>query len=292
MIVSHPDRVIYPEQGITKQQVADYYAAMMDAFLPGVIGRAVSVLRCPEGRMGACFFQKHGIAGLKRVPTIKLKEASGDSDDYLCPDSADAVLELVQFGSLEFHPWGSVARTPDLANYLVFDLDPGPGVTWPRVVDAARQVRKLLLGMGLQSFVRLTGGKGIHVVVPARPACEWNTAKAFSQTIARNLAEAWPEQFVAVASKSRRDGVIFIDYLRNSRGATSIASYSLRAREGAPVAMPLRWDELGRTSSSAAFSLKAALRRLARRRSDPWAGWTELQQGIPSLETARRDQGS
>ncbi|TBR39498.1 MULTISPECIES: non-homologous end-joining DNA ligase [Dyella] len=281
--ITHPERVIYPEKGITKQQVADYYAAVMDAFLPGVTGRPTSVLRCPEGRGSACFFQKHEIAGLKRVATVPMEEVSGARDEYLCPDSPDAVLELVQFGSLEFHPWGALARDPGHATFVVFDLDPGPNVTWTDVVAGARAVRKVLAGMGLMSFVRLTGGKGVHVVAPLCPPCPWDAVKPFAQGIARSLAAQWPDRFVAVASKRERAGMIFIDYLRNSRGATSVASYSLRAREGAPVAMPLRWDELGRAGAASAFDMSKSMRRLARQRSHPWEGWDDVRQGLPPI---------
>lgn len=281
VVITHPERVIYPEAGITKQQVADYYVAVMDWFLPGVRGRPTSVLRCPEGRDGACFFQKHGIAGLKQVKTLRLREADGGMAEYLCPDSADAMLELVQFGTLEFHPWGSLATAPDQATYVVFDLDPAPGVPWRQVVAAARQVREVLEGVGLASFVRLTGGKGIHVVAPLNPPAPWSMVKPFAQDVARTMASQWPDRFVAVASKSKRGGLIFIDYLRNSRGATSIASYSLRARDGAPVAMPLRWDELGRVRSGAAFDLKRAWRRVARMTVDPWEGWDAIRQELP-----------
>lgn len=284
--VTHPDRVIYPEKGITKQQVADYYAEVMAAFLPGVAGRPTSVLRCPEGREAACFFQKHGMAGLKHVSIVTLKEASGGNGDYLCPDTAAAVMELVQFGALEFHPWGALAKSSDEATWVVFDLDPGPDVSWAKVVAGARQVRDVLAGKGLVSFVRLTGGKGAHVVVPLRPACAWDLVKAFAQGVARMLASEWPDDFIAVASKQQRAGLIFVDYLRNSRGATSIASYSLRAREGAPVAVPLRWDELGRVKASGAFDMKSVLARLKRLRSDPWEGWGQVKQDLRALEGA------
>ena len=284
--ITHPDRVIYAELGITKQDVADYYQAVMAAFLPGVAGRPVSVLRCPEGTAGDCFFQKHMMQGMHRVRGAKLKEQGGSSAVYLCPDDAQAVLELVQFGAIEFHPWGALASDPEHADLMVFDLDPAPGVKWPRVVAAARLVRKLLGQVGLQSFLRVTGGKGLHVVVPLRPACAWASVKGFAHAFADALARAWPEEFIAQASKSRREGLIFVDYLRNARGSTSIASYSLRARKGAPVAMPVRWEELGKLKGGDAFDIHTAVRRLKRQRKDPWEGYARIEQSIDDIDAS------
>lgn len=284
--ITHPDRVIFADLGITKQDVADYYEAVMESFLPGVAGRPVSVLRCPEGIAGDCFFQKHMMQGLRHVRGAKLKEQRGASAIYLCPDDAEAVMELVQFGVIEFHPWGALASDPDHADVMVFDLDPAPDVAWPRVVAAARLVRKLLGQVGLESFLRVTGGKGLHVVVPLRPASPWASAKGFAHAFADALARAWPDEFIAVASKGRRGGLIFVDYLRNARGSTSIASYSLRARKGAPVAVPVRWDELGKLSGGAAFDIRSAVQRLRRQRKDPWEGFGELEQNVEDVDSS------
>jgi bifunctional non-homologous end joining protein LigD len=170
----------------------------------------------------------------------------------------------------------------------VFDLDPAPDVVWRRVVAAATQVRDLLASIGLISFVRTTGGKGLHVVVPLRPAVAWATAKQFAQAFATSLANASPREFVAVANKSRRDGKIFVDYLRNTRGATSVASYSLRARPAAGVAMPLSWQELGKVKRGDAFTLKNALKHLRRRGEDPWASFARLKQALPTYQAKTR----
>jgi bifunctional non-homologous end joining protein LigD len=284
--ITHPDRVIFADLGVTKQDVADYYEAVMDAFLPGVAGRPVSVLRCPEGIAGDCFFQKHMMQGLHHVRGAKLKEQRGASAIYLCPDDADAVMELVQFGVIEFHPWGALASDPDHADVMVFDLDPAPDVAWSRVVAAARLVRKLLGQVGLESFLRVTGGKGLHVVVPLRPAAPWASVKGFAHAFADALARAWPDEFIAVASKGRRGGLIFVDYLRNARGSTSIASYSLRARKGAPVAVPVRWEELGKLSGGAAFDIRTAVQRLRRQRKDPWEGFGEVEQSVEDVDAS------
>jgi bifunctional non-homologous end joining protein LigD len=283
IVITHPDRVVYADEAITKQDVADYYRKVMDWFLPGVLNRPTSVIRCPEGTAKACFFQKHLIQGLHHVGTATLKEDSGTKTAYLYPDSAASIIELVQFGALEFHPWGTTVTDADRADRIVFDLDPGPNVSWDRVVAAARLVRKLLAQTGLESLVRTTGGKGLHVVVPLKPSCAWDMVRAFAEAFANSLAGAHPLDFVATASKTRRGGKIYVDYLRNGRGATSVASYSLRARPHAPVATPLRWDELGKLKSGAAFTIETLPKRLARLRSDPWKDLATIEQDLPTV---------
>jgi bifunctional non-homologous end joining protein LigD len=283
VVISNPDRVVFPERGTTKQQVADYYAAVMHWLLPGVECRPLSVIRCPGGITESCFFQKHMVPGLKRVSKVRLKEDSGAAGDYLYVDSPDALLELVQFGAIEFHPWGSTVSEPDRANRLVFDLDPGPGVSWKRMVAAARHVRDLLAQLELRSFLRATGGKGLHVVVPLNPGSDWSLVKPFAAAFAESMAQADPQEYVASASKKLREGRIFVDYLRNGRGATAVASYSLRARPGAPVAVPLRWDELGRLGRPDKFNIDTVPRRLARLDADPWEGIDSVVQDIATL---------
>jgi bifunctional non-homologous end joining protein LigD len=281
--ITHPDRLVFADDGITKQDVADYYAAVMDWFLPGVINRPTSVIRCPEGTAKACFFQKHLIQGLHYVGTTKLQEETGAQAVYIYPKDAASIIELVQFGAIEFHPWGSVISDPELADRIVFDLDPGNRVLWIRVVSAARLLRKLLKQLGLESFVRTTGGKGLHVVVPLKPSSPWEMARAFSEAFATSLAQAQPLEFVATAAKAKRGGKIYLDYLRNGKGATSVASYSLRAHTGAPVATPLRWDELGKIKCGAAYNIKTLPARLSRLREDPWHGLYAIKQDLKAV---------
>ncbi|WP_243042451.1 non-homologous end-joining DNA ligase [Dyella sedimenti] len=280
IVITHPERVVFPDDGITKQAVAAYYHEAMRRFLPGIAHRPTSVLRFPEGIGGQGFFQKHPMPGLRHTEAVHLREEGGGWADYLCPADAGSVIELVQFGTLEFHPWAARADAPDEADYLVFDLDPGPGVAWRDVIEAARLVRGRLAGVGLKSFVRTTGGKGLHVVTPLHHACAWDDAKRFTQGFARALARDEPRGFTSRAAMEEREGRIFIDYLRNSRGATSVASYSLRARRGAPVAMPLRWQELGRCRGGQDFHWLAARRRLAQLHGDPWDGFASLRQDL------------
>ena len=281
--LTSPERVVFPDSGITKAQVFDYYRRIARWLLPEIAGRPVSVVRCPQGAARPCFFQKHHAAGMERVDSVPLEEEDGTRADYLVVHDEPGLLELVQFNALEFHPWGSQAQAPDLADRIVFDLDPGPDVAWKQVVAAARLVRRRLRALGLVSYVRTSGGKGLHVVVPLKPACPWTRVKAFAHAFAESMAESDPLTYVATASKKFRHGRIFIDYLRNGRGATSVASFSLRAREGAPVAMPLRWEELGRIKGGNAYDLASALRRMKRMRSHPWGGYARIRQNLDKV---------
>ncbi len=280
--VTHPDRVVFPGEGITKGDVAAYYTAVARWMLPELVRRPLSLVRCPHGADGECFFQKHHAATLGRsVTAVRLEEKDGEPADYLYVSDARGLLELVQMNTLEFHPWGSRIDAPDKPDRLVFDLDPAPGVAWKIVVAAAREIRKRLGDAGLESFVRTSGGKGLHVVAPFRRGPSWDAAKAFCEAFARSMVERQPDLYVATASKALREERIFIDWLRNTRGATSVVGWSLRARPGAPVAMPVRWEELGRLHSGAAFGLKAAMKRADTLDADPWAEIGTLQQRLP-----------
>lgn len=279
--ITHPERMVFAEAGISKGEVADYYRQMARWILPEIARRPLSVLRCPDGVDKPCFFQKHHGTGLgDAVKAIALEQKSG-VEDYLYIEDAQGLLQLVQMNSLELHPWGATVADPEHPDRLVFDLDPGPGVSWAQVKSAAREVRARLLETGLESFVRLSGGKGVHVVVPLQPKADWAQAKAFSQAFAQAMAEQAPQRYVATMSKAKRDGVIFIDWLRNARGATSVCSWSLRARPGAGVAVPLRWEELGRVAAADGFPLGKALQRARRLRQDPWQGIEQLKQRLP-----------
>lgn len=282
--ITHPERIVFPDTAYSKQAVADYYRAVSDQLLPELAGRPLSVVRCPEGAGANCFFQKHHAASLgASVASVRLKEKGGASDNYLYVENLRAVLELVQMNVIEFHPWGARVDQPDQPDRLVFDLDPGPGVDWKRVVAGAREVRDRLADAGLESFARLSGGKGVHVVVPLLRGPDWAAAKTFCEAFADAMAQHRPLDYLATASKARREGRIFIDWLRNARGATSVASWSLRARAGAPVAMPVSWAELGRSRSGADYDLARAQRRAKTLRKDPWEGFSRLRQKLPSL---------
>ncbi len=278
--LSSPEKQLFPDDHLTKRQVWEYYLSVADQLLPAIVGRPLSVVRCPGGIAQACFFQKHLTAGLERVASVRLEEESGARANYLVVEDLGGLMELVQFNALEFHPWGAHAATPDIADRVVFDLDPGANVPFQEVKQAARDIRRLLRRLELESFVRVSGGKGLHVVVPLNPGCDWELTRRFARGFADTLARSEPDRFLATASKRLRNRRIFIDYLRNGRGATAVASYSLRARPGAPVAMPVDWRELGRLQAADAFTLESVPRRLARRRRDPWEGIDEINQDL------------
>jgi bifunctional non-homologous end joining protein LigD len=285
--VSSPDRLVFPDAEVTKGDLAAYFGAVVDHLLPHLEGRPLSVVRCPQGRAKACFFQKHfGETFDDPVRPIRVPEKAGHAD-YLSVDSPDGVITLVQFGVIEIHPWGARAPKLDKPDLLTFDLDPGPDVAWPDVRTAAVEVRDRLAAGGLESFVKTTGGKGLHVVVPLRPHAGWDEAKSFCAGLARRMSRDAPSRYVATASKQRRDGKIFVDYLRNGRGATSVAPFSARARVGAPVATPIRWDELGRLPSGDHYTVANVPRRLASLRSDPWDGFAgHAQRLTPAVASA------
>jgi len=279
--ITHPERVVFAKAKITKGEVADYYRQMARWVLPEVARRPLSLLRCPDGVDKPCFFQKHHGTGLgEAVGAIPLEQKSG-REDYLYIEDLTGLLQLVQMNTLELHPWGATVADPERPDRLVFDLDPGEGVSWSQVKAAARDIRDRLLETGLQSFVRLSGGKGVHVVVPLQPKADWAQAKDFCEAFAQAMAEHAPERYVATMSKAKRTGVIFIDWLRNARGATSVCSWSLRARPGAGVAVPLRWEELGRVTAADAFPLAKALQRAQRLKQDPWEGIDAVKQVLP-----------
>jgi len=279
--ITHPERVAFAAGGITKGQVADYYRAVARWLLPEVANRPLSLVRCPDGAGGECFFQKHHGPGFgDRVHALPLRQKSG-VEDYLFIDDATGLLQLVQMNAIELHTWGATVDDPERADRLVFDLDPGEGVPWDAVRDGAREVRRRLRHLGLASWLRMSGGKGLHVVVPLAPAAPWERARAFCEAFARAMEARQPERYVTNMRKDQRGGRIFVDWLRNARGATSVTGWSLRARERATVAMPLRWEELRAIDGPGAFDLARALRRAARLRRDPWHGIARLRQALP-----------
>jgi bifunctional non-homologous end joining protein LigD len=274
--LTSPDKVVFPEVGITKQQVAVYYRAVAPLLLPELVRRPLTLVRCPDGTSGSCFFQKHHADSFgPNVHAVPIREKDGASEDYLYVENLAGVLDLVQMNVLELHLWGSRIEDVERPDRLVFDLDPGPGVEWKDLIAAARDVRSRLQAMGLESFARLSGGKGLHVVLPIRTGPSWDEAKDFCETVADAMTAQLPERYVATASKAKRNGVIFIDWLRNGRGATSVASWSLRARKEAGAAVPVSWTELARTRSGADYPLARAMRRASRVRQDPWHGWVQ-----------------
>ena len=283
--LTNPDRVLFPETGLTKRGLAEYYTTIADWIMPHLVDRPLSLLRCPAGREGTCFFQKHAAAGTpEALRRIEIQEKD-EVDTYLIADDLPGLLSLAQMSILEIHPWGSRGDRLEQPDRLIFDLDPGPGVPWKEVVQAAVQLRDSLEQIDLQSFVKTTGGKGLHVVVPLAPRrADWDAAKAFARTVAEHFAAEQPSRFVATMSKAQRKGKIFIDYFRNDRGATAVAPYSTRAKPGAPVSCPIRWDELSAKLRSDAFTVANLPARLQALKSDPWEGFFNVKQQIPQAQ--------
>ena len=273
--LTHPDRVYWADVGVTKEDLAEYYVGVWKWMAPHIVGRPLALLRCPEGIQGQCFFQKHIAANVKESP-LRHKVDAKEHDVIALEKLAD-LIALVQSGALEIHVRGSRLDRLEYCDRLVFDLDPGDGVTWREVVAAAREVRERLDAAKLKSFVKLSGGKGVHVVVPI-VATDWERAKTFTQRLALSMAADNPNRYLAKMTKALRHGRIFIDYLRNTRESTAVAPYSTRARPGAAVSAPLLWTELGRTKSSAEFTL-LNLRR--RRTHDAWADIGRVKQRLP-----------
>ncbi|MBV8420650.1 MAG: DNA ligase D, partial [Hyphomicrobiales bacterium] len=264
---THPERVYWADAGVTKQDLADYYRSIWDWMAPHLIGRPLALLRCPDGTSGQCFFQKHASAGLSEKNLHTVIDRKGRQ--IIAVEDLDGLLSLVQAGVLELHVRGSTIEHLDVCDRIVFDIDPGDGVAWADVVAAARDVRERLAAIDLQSFVKLSGGKGLHVVLPIDGA-DWDTAKNFAQAVALAMTADDPKRYVAKITKSLRKGKIFVDYLRNSLEQTSVAAYSTRAREGAPVSAPVTWEELGRTKGGNQYTLLNLGKRLGALKQDPW----------------------
>jgi len=278
--LTSPDRELFPEIGFTKLQLVTYYAQVAKWMLPHIADRPLSLVRCPDGQTGQCFFQKHAAAGTpKTLGRVMIAEKSGEGE-YLYVRDVDGLVSLAQISALEIHLWGSLRDKVDRPDRLIFDLDPDSQVTWARVVEAATQIRDLLAGRDLQSFVKTTGGKGLHVIVPLSPRRrDWAYVKAYAKTLAEELTAQEPNHYTSNMSKAARKGKIFIDYLRNDSGSTAIAPYSTRAKPNATVAMPVEWKELPSIKPDR-FHVGNAMQHIESRKRDPWQEMAEIEQTI------------
>jgi bifunctional non-homologous end joining protein LigD len=283
LTITHPDKVLDAESGMTKRQLAEYYEAVAEHLLPQIADRPLSVVRCPDGNSKPCFFQKHVGFGLPTgVKSVSIRSRkSREKEDYLTVDSTDGLIGLAQMGVLEIHPWGSHNESLEQPDRIVFDLDPDPAIQWKTLAETAREFKRRLATMGLQSFVKSTGGKGLHIVVPIRPDREWPVIKEFAHGLSLDLERDNPELYVTKMTKATRKNRIYLDYLRNDREATSVAPYSPRARSGVPIAMPLRWSEL-KAAKPPVFHVSDFARWRPRLRHDPWAEMPKISQEIPS----------
>jgi len=284
--LTHPDRVLYPDCGVTKQDLVGYYQRVGAWMLPHLLGRPLALVRCPQGTARACFFMKHAPEGtaptLRRI-RVREKNASGD---YLVVDTIEGLSALVQMSVLEIHTWAATEANLDAPDRLVFDLDPGPRVEWDAVVQAAWRVRERLEELGLKALVKSTGGKGLHVVVPLMPSVNWEQARAFSERVAMAMVKDEPNRYTTAMPKAGREKKILIDYFRNQRGATVVAPFSTRARPGATISVPLHWDELERVSPDRPITVTSVAARLEGR--DPWKGYETSRRALKDIPHGTR----
>ncbi|MBZ9648119.1 DNA ligase D [Sphingobium sp. 3R8] len=282
--ISNRERIIDPDSGITKGQLADHYAAVAAIMLPWVGSRPISLVRCPQGRAKKCFFQKHDAGSFgDTVRHVGIMEKDGHEEPYLYLDTADGLLTCVQMGTIEFHGWGARIEDVEKADRLVFDLDPDEGLDFEAVRKAAFHFREILQQIGLETFPMVTGGKGIHVIAPLVPKAEWPEVKDFAHRLAQAVAQSDPDNFTAALPKAQRKGRIFVDYLRNQRGATAVMPYSVRARSGAPVAAPITWKEMETIDTPAHWHVRDAPELVKRAASKALSGWGRADQVLPDL---------
>ncbi len=283
--ITHPDKVLWPavsgQPAITKLDLARYYDAAADHILPHITMRPITVVRAPDGISGGAFYQRHKLIGAA-APMNPIR-AKGETEPFLALANKKGLLALAQAGALEIHPWGAKKCDPETAERIIFDLDPAPDVPFTRVIEAAKDLRKFLTDLGLIPFVKTTGGKGLHVVLPVK-GVEWRRAKAFAKAVARAVQTAHPDAYTTTLAKKARHGKIFIDYLRNDRTATGIAPWSPRARAGAPIAMPLNWKELKSGLDPMRFTVANASKWL--KRTDPWRHMAKSARALGPAEKA------
>jgi bifunctional non-homologous end joining protein LigD len=286
--LTNPDRVLWPELSLTKLELARYYESIEELMLPHMADRPLSLVRCPSGYTAGCFYHKHIENFPKSVATVGIYEPGDDKTvPYARIRNLSSVIGLVQMGVLEIHPWGSRADAPDKPDRLIFDLDPDPDLPWSTVTATALLLRSELGRLGLHSWVKTTGGKGIHVVVPIRRTLTWDDARAFAKSFVESIVALEPRLLTSNMSKAKRGGRIFIDYLRNARGATAIAAYSSRARPEAPVSVPLYWEELEDAKERPTYNVHNLGDRVRTLPGDPWSDIASSRQSITSQARAK-----
>lgn len=287
--LTSPDRVLYAEQGITKRELAEYYVRIADRIVPELRDRPLTLLRCPQGSEKECFVQRRATDLIPAtVHRVEVELAGEETAEHLAVDSLQGVIGLVQLGVLELHTWNARRDRLDRPDRLVMDLDPAPELPFPRVVEAALEMRGLLRELGLESFAKTTGGKGLHVVAPLTRRNDWEEVRGAARAIAESLSRRHPERYLSRASKAEREGRIFIDWMRNGAGSTAIASYSTRARPGAPVSVPVSWEEVAEPGfDPATFTVRSVPARLDALRGHPWGDPAGLRQSL-TREALRR----
>jgi bifunctional non-homologous end joining protein LigD len=277
--LTHPDRIYWPDAGVTKAGLADYYIEVWRLMAPYIVNRPLSLVRGPDGINKPLFFQKHGWKGMTKSAVL-IKDPADPSEEDITIRDLDGLLGLVQGATLEIHLWGSNLNDWEKPDMVNIDLDPGEGISWTQIIAAANEVKQRFEDMGLVAFVKTSGGKGLHVVAPVKPKAEWPDVKAAMKALADGMAGDDPDKYVSTITKSKRKGKILIDYLRNGRGATAVAPYSTRARPGAPVSMPVEWEELGGAIGPNYFTVNNAVARIAQQARDPWADFRKAEAPI------------
>lgn len=283
--MTHPDRILAPTKSITKFELAKYYDLISDRILPHLVNRPLVLVRCPTStslfKGKECFFQKHYNKSFPKA--IKSIDVGKDAD-YMTITTKAGLMALIQFNTLEIHPWGSTLKHLNEPDRITFDLDPSPEVPWKKVIESAYIIRDALKKLKLTSFVKTSGGKGLHIMIPIKPKYDWMRVKDFTEAFSRFLSEKYPDRFIATITKSKRTGKIFLDYLRNAKDATSVAAYSVRARQGAPVSMPIAWTDLKKLKSAAEFTVLNIETYLKKKKNDPWRNFFKCQQEIPDIK--------
>jgi bifunctional non-homologous end joining protein LigD len=282
--LTHPDKIIFQKEKITKQDILNYYTAVESWMMPHLKDRPLSLLRCPNGSTKECFFQKHiSNPPPDGVHPVEIKEKTAVRE-YMTVDSLGGLSALVQQGTLEFHAWNCRRRAIENPDQIVMDFDPDPSIVWSQVKDGVRELKEILDQLEIQSFLKVTGGKGLHVHIPLKPVYSWQQIKDFSWTLAQEMISRKPKSFTTTLSKQARTKKVFIDYLRNTRGATAIIPYSLRAKAFSSVALPLEWNELGSLEGPNLFTMEKALEQITKRKEDPWKDFLKSAQKIQLLK--------
>jgi bifunctional non-homologous end joining protein LigD len=266
---------------VTKEGLADYYAQVWRYMAPFVVNRPLALLRCPEGIDGPRFFQKHAWRGINKAVEQIADPKDKGGEPLIRITDFDGIMALVQSAALEIHPWGSTTASWEKPDIITMDIDPGEDVSWKEVIEAALELKRRFEDAGLAAFVKTSGGKGLHVVAPLKPQAGWAAVKAFAKAMAADMSQAEPDKYLAVATKSKRTGRIFIDYLRNGRGNTAVAPYSTRARPGAAISAPLEWRELSSEIGPAYFTVNNFGARLSALKKDPWDGFFSAARPLP-----------
>ena len=275
--ISNPDKLIFADPEVTKGDVVRYYAKVAERMLPYVSHRVLSIVRCPQGISQTCFYKKHPGPGSKGIVTISVSSSDGETEDYFYIENIAGLIAEAQMGTLEFHIWGSRVDELEKPDMMVFDLDPDEGMDLNRVRQGVRDMKNILAELSLSSYLKTSGGKGYHVVVPLQPAVSWDMFHDFARRVAQVMEQKWPDLYTSNVRKAKRADKIFIDWIRNGRGATSIAPYSIRARKGATVSMPIAWDELD-TVAPDGVNMAEAIRRIGG--NDPWKDFFSNKQQL------------